>query len=169
MLVEASIPQDIEWVITIHFLKHSSGPELEIPMVANSCDHYIQSRSSCHPTLQIIKLSKEEFKNTHCYLIWFELKTSGSRAHGFNHCSSRYYGPPSIPRYFCSFSQWVWWKGSVCREFVVFFSWALFFLLPHTSKFLFASSYKQVPFFHQVIYMGNSTSDIISTEINCLK
>ena len=51
MLVEASIPQDIEWVITIHFLKHSSGPELEIPMVANSCDHYIQSRSSCHPYL----------------------------------------------------------------------------------------------------------------------
>ena len=45
------------------------------------------------------------------------------------------------------------------RGFVVFFSWALFF----------ASSYKQVPFFHQVIYMENSTSDIISTEINCLK
>ena len=40
------------------------------------------------PTLQIIKLSKEKFKNTQCYLIWFELKTSGSRAHGFNHCSS---------------------------------------------------------------------------------
>ena len=34
----------------------------------------------------------------------------------------------------------------------------------------FVSSYKQVPFiFHQVIYMGNSTSDTTSTEINCLK
>ena len=59
------------------------------------------------PTLQIIKLSKEKFKNTQCYLIWFELKTSDSRARGFNHCSSRYCDPSSIPRYFCGFCQWV--------------------------------------------------------------
>ena len=55
------------------------------------------------------------------------------------------------------------------RGFVDFFSWALFCFLIQASSF-FVSSYKQVPFiFHQVIYMGNSTSDTISTEINCLK
>ena len=93
------------------------------------------------PTLQIIKLSKEKFKNTQCYLIWFELKTSDSRAHRFNHCSSRYCDPSSTQDTSVASASGSDEGEGWSRGFVVFFSLALFF----------ASSYKQVPFFHQVI------------------